>query len=187
MRRGAVISDAEVAEVWLHLRSPASPPDQQIAGRLIVRRVRRLNPVNVLASQGELFASLPATMRLFTDSPPSMLDAEINYRVHAIIEQVHADLRPGALAQIPLDLLLPTASDECWRRWHSTSPAAAATLALLFRAKATTAARLAHSTRYLVLHLPKHWPWQTADWETLFRRHLRSSRHHPPGHQRRRA
>jgi hypothetical protein len=53
---------------------------------------------------------------------------------------------------------------------------AAGTLASTFHAKATTAtiraqlitvpARLAHSARRLVLHLPRDWPWEL-DWQQL--------------------
>jgi hypothetical protein len=38
---------------------------------------------------------------VFTDSPITMLQAESQHRGHAIIEQVHADLRAGALAHLP--------------------------------------------------------------------------------------
>ncbi len=62
---------------------------------------------------------------------------------------------------------------------------AAGTLASAFHAKATTGtiraqlitvpARLARTARRLTLHLPEHWPWQTA-WEQL----LSGSLHGPP-------
>ena len=38
---------------------------------------------------------------VFTDSPRSMLDAEADHRQHAVIEQVNADLKSGALAHLP--------------------------------------------------------------------------------------
>ena len=62
---------------------------------------------------------------------------------------------------------------------------AAGVLASAFRAKATTGtlraqlinvpARLAHSARRLVLHVPVDWPWQTP-WTQL----ADSARHGPP-------
>ncbi len=61
----------------------------------------------------------------------------------------------------------------------------AGVLASTFHAKATTAtiraqlinvpARLAHSARRIVLHLPVDWPWETA-WTRL----TDSARHGPP-------
>ena len=38
---------------------------------------------------------------VFPDTPMTMVQAESQHRGHAIIEQVHADLRAGALAHLP--------------------------------------------------------------------------------------
>jgi hypothetical protein len=38
---------------------------------------------------------------VFTDSPLPLVQAEKTHRAHAIIEQVHADLRSGPLAHLP--------------------------------------------------------------------------------------
>ncbi len=38
---------------------------------------------------------------VFTDNPMLMLDAESCHRQHAVIEQVNADLKSGALAHLP--------------------------------------------------------------------------------------
>ncbi len=46
--------------------------------------------------QGELFA-LYRYHAVFTDSPLTLVQAEKTHRAHAIIEQVHADLRSGPL------------------------------------------------------------------------------------------
>lgn len=61
----------------------------------------------------------------------------------------------------------------------------AGVLASAFHAKATTGtiraqlihvpARLAHSARRTVMHLPTHWPWETA-WKQL----ANAARHGPP-------
>jgi len=106
-----------------------------------------------------------------------MLQAEKSHRAHAIVEQVIADLKASALAQLPSGsfsansawLVLATIAFNLTR--------AAGALASVFHAKATTATirrqliavpgRLARSARRLVIHLPSHWPWQDS-WEGLF-------------------
>jgi hypothetical protein len=71
-----------------------------ITARLIVRRVRRLNPTAARGGQHELFA-VYRYHAVFTDSPEPMLAAEATHRGHAIIEQVIADLKDSALAHLP--------------------------------------------------------------------------------------
>jgi hypothetical protein len=149
--------------------------DDQIIGRLIVRRVRRLNPRQD-AGQAELFPGY-RHHAIFTDSPLPMLQAEAHHRGHAVIEQVFADLKAGPLAHLPSGRF---AANSAWlvlaaMAFNLTRTAGA--LASLLHAKATTAtirrqlimvpARLAHSARRLVLHLPARWPWQPA-WQQLF-------------------
>jgi hypothetical protein len=74
---------------------------EHITARLIVRRVRRLNPATAArGGQDELFA-LYRYHAIFTDSPQPMIDAEATHRDHAIIEQVIADLKDSALAHLP--------------------------------------------------------------------------------------
>jgi hypothetical protein len=65
-----------------------------VTARLVVRRVKRLNPDSVPAGQGELFATW-RYHAVFTDSPLPLLDAEAAHRDHAVIEQVNADLKAG--------------------------------------------------------------------------------------------
>ena len=94
------ISDAEVAEVAVH-RVHHRRKAEHVTARLIVRRVRRLNPKHVPAGQnGELFA-VYRYHALFTDSPEPMLAAEATHRDHAIVEQVIAELKNGPLAHLP--------------------------------------------------------------------------------------
>ena len=93
------ISDAEVAETRFTAFT-SRRQHQHVDGRLIVRRVRRLNPAAGDGEQGEMFAAW-RYHACFTDSPMTMLQAETQHRGHAIIEQVHADLRSGALAHLP--------------------------------------------------------------------------------------
>jgi hypothetical protein len=76
------------------------PKGDHISGRLIVRRVRRLNPKSVPDGQDELF-SYYRHHTVFTDSPLTMLQAEKAHRGHAIVEQVIADLKASALSHLP--------------------------------------------------------------------------------------
>ena len=170
------ISDAEVAEVpFAAFRAHRHRLDDQIIGRLIVRRVRRLNPRHD-AGQDELFPGY-RHHAIFTDSPLPMLQAEAHHRRHAVIEQVFADLKAGPLAHLPSGRF---AANSAWLVLAAIAfnlTRAAGALASLLHAKATTAtirrqlimvpARLAHSARRLVLHLPARWPWQPA-WQQLF-------------------
>ncbi len=97
-----LISDAEIAVIAEieHTAFTSRRTREHLTGRLIVRRVRRLNPTNrhAGAEQGEL---LPAWRyhAVFTNSPLRMLDAETAPRGHAIIEQVIAELKDGPLGR----------------------------------------------------------------------------------------
>jgi hypothetical protein len=94
------VSDAEVAEVPFTAFASRGKKNQ-ISARLIVRRVRDANPDHVqVNAQGELFR-VWRHHAVFTDSPLPMLQAEADHRRHAIIEQVIADLKNGALAHLP--------------------------------------------------------------------------------------
>jgi len=94
---GQWISDAEIAEV--PYTAFASTPAHATHGRLIVRRVRDLNP-GATKGQGELFGTY-RHHAVFTDSPFELAQAESQHRGHAIIEQVFADLFDGPLAHLP--------------------------------------------------------------------------------------
>ncbi|MEO9222435.1 MAG: IS1380 family transposase [Mycobacteriaceae bacterium] len=94
-----LVSDAEVAEIPFTAFGSRRKCDR-IEARLIVRRVKRLNPKTVPAGQDELFATY-RHHAVFTDSPMTMLAAETDHRRHAVIEQVNADLKSGALAHLP--------------------------------------------------------------------------------------
>jgi len=78
------VSDAEVGEVGFTAFT-SRPRADQVTARLIVRRVKRLNPATVSPGQGELFTGY-RHHPVFTDSPMPMLDAESCHRKHAIIE-----------------------------------------------------------------------------------------------------
>ena len=86
-----------------------------------------------------------------------MLDtvaADKTHRGHAIIEQVHADLKNSALAHPPTV-----------REVHGQQRLAGT----IRRTSISVSARVASSARRLTLHLPKDWPWQT-QWTELFTR-----------------
>ena len=73
-------------------------------GRLVVRRIPDLNAEkNKAAGQGTLFDTW-RFHAFFTTTDPADLDtvaADKTHRGHAIIEQVHADLKNSALAHLP--------------------------------------------------------------------------------------
>ena len=80
--------------------SPDRDADQHVTGRLIVRRVKRLNPATVRQGQGELFA-VYRFHAVFTNSTEPTRVAEAHHRDHAIVEQVIADLKSSALKHFP--------------------------------------------------------------------------------------
>jgi hypothetical protein len=171
-----LVSDAEVAEVPYFTAFTSRPKADHISARLIVRRVKRLNPKTVPAGQGELFSAY-RHHGVFTDSPLIMLEAEKTHRAHAIVEQPVADFKGGALAHLPSS---DSSANAAWLVLAAIAfnlTRAAGTIASVFHAKATTATirqqlivvpgRLARSARRLVIHLPKDWPWQDS-WQGLF-------------------
>jgi hypothetical protein len=98
---GQWISRAEVAEVPFTAFA-SSRKDEQVPGRLVVRRIPDFNaPAN--PDQASLF-ELWRFHAFFTTSDPEVLDtvaADKTHRAHAIIEQIHADLKNSALAHMP--------------------------------------------------------------------------------------
>ena len=97
---GQLISKAEVAEVpFTAFRSRKKA--EQVAGRLVVRRIPDLNPRQV--EQPTLF-DVYRHHAFFTTTAKEVMDtvaADKTHRGHAIIEQVHADLKAGPLAHLP--------------------------------------------------------------------------------------
>jgi len=172
---GTWISDAETAEV--PYTAFATKGTHRTEDRLIVRRVRRLNPKAIPQGQGELFVTY-RYHAVFTDSPFPLTQAESHHRGHAIIEQLFADLIDGPLAH------LPSASFTANAAWlqlaitaHALTPALG-TLASARHAHARgatlrtelihLAGRPARSGRdHITWHLPEAWPWQDA-WQGAF-------------------
>ncbi|MEU4290833.1 IS1380 family transposase [Kribbella sp. NPDC026596] len=164
---GDLVSDAEVAEMP-YVAFSSRPKKLQAPGRLIVRRVKRLNPTN---GQGELF-DVYRHHAVFTTSAHTMLQAETEHRGHAVIEQVIADAKASALAHLPSASFQANAAwATLWAIAHNLTRATGA-LASPFHTRATTTtirahlinipARLARTARRLKLHLPQNWPWQDA-------------------------
>ena len=181
---GELVSDAALAEIG-YTAFTSRPKKLQLSGRLIVRRVKRLNPHNAAGQQG-LF-DIWRHHAVFVTSPFEMLQAEDQHRGHAIVEQVIADAAGSALAHLPSGIFTANAAwAVLWAIAHNLTRAAGA-LAGAFHARATTAtlrahlinvpARLAHSARRVTLHLPERWPWQPA-WENLH-----TAIHRPPRHR----
>jgi hypothetical protein len=114
------VSDAEVAEMPFTAFTSRRKAEH-VTARLIARRVKRLNPTS---ASGEVPNELFAGYRyhgVFTDSPLTMLEAEVCHRRHAIIEQVIADLKGGPLAHTCRPgCSPPTTPGWCARRWRST-------------------------------------------------------------------
>jgi len=173
------ISDAEVAEID-YTAFTSRPKANHVTARLIVRRVKDMNPNN----QSELFTAY-RYHAVFTNSPLPMLAAESAHRAHAIVEQVIADLKNGPLAHLPSGNFWANSAWLVCAAMAFNLTRAAGTLASAFHARATTGtiraqlinvpARLARSARRLTLHLPLAWPWQRA-WQQL----LTGSLHGPP-------
>jgi len=93
------ISDAQVAETT-YTAFTSRARRHRVTARLIVRRVKRLNPKTAPQGQDELF-SVYRYHAVFTDSTEPMLIAEAHHRDHAIVEQVIADLKGSALKHFP--------------------------------------------------------------------------------------
>ena len=173
--QGRWISDAEVAEIP-YTAFTSRRKAEHVSARLIVRRVRRLNPSTAPTGQNELLAAY-RHHAVFTDSPLAMIEAEASHRDHAIVEQVIADLKNGPLAHLPSGVFTANAAWLVCAAMAFNLTRAAGVIASTAHARARTAtiraqlvqvpARIANHARRWRLHLPTHWPWQTA-WENLF-------------------
>jgi Transposase DDE domain group 1 len=144
----------------------------------VVRRIPDLNP-----SSKDGQETLFDTWRFhafFTTTDPEVADtvaADKTHRGHAIIEQVHADLKSSALAHLPSGVFTANAAWLVLAVMAFNLTRAAATISGPALAKATTAtirrklinvpASVASSARRVTLHLPTRWPWETA-WTQLF-------------------
>jgi hypothetical protein len=169
---GRWISDAQIAETTY---TAFAGTRHAVTARLIVRRIRRDDPTQIPGQE-----ELVPTYRyhaVFTDSPFTLVQAESQHRGHAIIEQVNADLIAGPLAHLPSGQF---SANDAWltcaaiahnltrTAGHLTAgPYTAARPATIRTRIINVAARIAYRARTIHLHLPEHWPWQTA-FDNLF-------------------
>ena len=175
---GAWLSRAEVAEIDFTAFA-AQRKANRVPGRLVVRRIPDLNATNKKgAGQGTLF-EVWRFHAFFTTVPAEAMDtvtADKIHRGHAVIEQVHADLKHSALAHLPSGKFAANAAWLVLAVIAFNLTRAAATLTGSKLARATTAtirrklvnvpARAARRARRLILHLPAQWPW-SRDWHRL--------------------
>lgn len=175
------VSHAEVAETSFTAFSSRKKAEQ-VSGRLVVRRIPDLNPGSKNGQE-----TLFDTWRFhafFTTTNRDDLDtvtADKTHRGHAIIEQVHADLKASALAHLPSGVFTANAAWLVLAVIAFNLTRAAATITGPALAKATTPtirrklitipARIASSARRFTLHLPADWPWENS-WTLLFEQAL---------------
>ncbi|MFC0449218.1 IS1380 family transposase [Rhodococcus jostii] len=174
------ISRAEVAEIPFTAFA-SQKKAHHVAGRLVVRRIPDLRPPKD-EGQGTLF-DVWRFHAFFTTTDPDEVGtvaADKTHRQHAVIEQVHADLKNSALAHLPSNSF---SANAAWlvcavMAFNLTRAAGTltadpkltkATTGTLRRTIVSVPARIASSARRLTLHLPTDWPWETA-WNTLFDR-----------------
>lgn len=169
---GALISDAEVAEIPF-TAFVTRPQDEQVACRLVVRRVKRLNQ-NAKTGQDTLFDTY-RYHAFITNSTLDTVQADKTHRQHAIIEQTIEELKTGPLAHLPSGKFTANAA---WLAFaviaHNISRAAAvaagrptARMLTIQHTLIGVPARLARTGRRLTLHLPERWPWQQ-QWARLW-------------------
>ena len=158
------VSDAQVAET-AYTAFTSAGRTHRVSARLIVRRVKRLNPATIPAGQHELFAAY-RHHAVFTNSTASMLTAEAEHRDHAIVEQVIADLKSSALAHFPSGRMN---ANGAWLgcaviAYNLTRAAGVLAGGNLAKARTSTIrarlvnipARTATSARTVTLHLPEN-------------------------------
>ena len=178
---GRWISRAEVAEIDFTAFA-AQKKTEQVPGRLVVRRIPDFNADKHKAAGQDTLFDVWRFHAFFTTADRALLDtvaADKTHRAHAIIEQVHADLKGAALAHLPSGiftanaawLVLAAMAFNLTRAAASvTEPQLAiATTATIRRKLIAVPARVASSGRRVILHLPAGWPWEIA-WTHLFDR-----------------
>ena len=173
---GYWVSDAEVAETSFVAFS-SKKKAQQVPCRLVVRRVRRLQPTASDGTvQGELFAA-HRHHAFVTNSTLTTIAADQHHRDHAIIEQVIAELKDGPLAHLPSGRYGANAAWLAHAVIAFNLARAIGVLAGKAHARARWAtlraqlinlpARIATSGRATTLHLPRDWAWAD-QWQQTF-------------------
>ena len=114
------VSDAEVAETGFTAFTSRRKAEQ-VTARLIVRRVKRLNPH--AAQSGRAGRTVHGYRGGTTRCSPThrcRVQAEETHRDHAIVEQVIADLKNGPLAHLPSGKFT---ANGAWLLWpHRVQP-----------------------------------------------------------------
>ncbi len=177
----AWVSRAEVAEIGFTAFASAKK-SEQVTGRLIVRRIPDFNAEKHKAAGQDTLFDVWRFHAFFTTADPRVLDtvaADKTHRHHAVIEQIHSDLKNSALAHLPSGVFNANAAWLVLAVIAFNLTRTAGTLAAPELARATTAtirrklvtvpARVASSARRITLHLPQAWPWEPA-WTALFDR-----------------
>ena len=168
------VSDAEVAEVAFTAFT-ARRTAEHVSCRLVVRRVKRLQPLATDATeQGELFATY-RHHAFITNSTLGLVEADQRHRDHALIEQVIAELKDGPLAHLPSGKYTANAAWVAHAVIAFNLARAAAVAGNQHRVRWATLrtriinvpARIASTGRRLMLHLPTHWPWASS-WKSLW-------------------
>ena len=168
------VSEAEVAEIGFTAFTSRRKAEQ-VACRLVVRRVKRLN-TDGHGEQGELFAA-HRHHAFITNSTLSTVEADARHRDDALVEQVIAELKASPLAHLPSGSYAANAAWLAHTVIAFNLARAAGVLASTRHARArwttlraqliNVPARVARSARRLTLHLPAAWPWAQA-WTRLF-------------------
>jgi hypothetical protein len=174
---GRWISRAEVAEIDFVAFTSKKKADQ-VPGRLVVRRIPDPAPKSD-KSQQTLF-DVWRHHAFFTTTPREVADTvavDKVHRGHAIIEQVHAELKDSALAHLPSGkfnvnaawLVLAVMAFNLTRATGALGgpELGRAATGTIRRKLINVPARVATSARRLTLHLPQAWPWEHA-WSALF-------------------
>ncbi len=107
---GHWVSRAEVAEIPFTAFAAAKKTDH-VPGRLVVRRIPDFKAEQHKAAGQDTLFDIWRFHAFFTTADPDLLDtvaADKTHRHHAIIEQVHADLKNSALAHLPSGCSPPT-------------------------------------------------------------------------------
>ena len=172
------MSRSPFGHVYLAVDEPKGDPSSGREGTQLAEtdlHVRSYGERHVrLYADTELFATY-RHHAFITNSTLAMIEADQRHRDHAVIEQVIAELKDNALAH------LPSAKYAANAAWVSCAvitfniARATAVAAGIRTARWTTVrrkvitipARIAATSRRLVLHLPTHWPWARA-WELLW-------------------
>jgi hypothetical protein len=168
------VSDAEVAEVPFTAFTGRRRAEH-VSCRLVVRRVKRLQPLaGDGTKQGELFTTY-RHHAFITSSRLGLVEADERHRDHAVIEQVIAELKDGPLAHLPSGKYAANAAWVAHAVIAFNIARAAAVATDQHRARWATLrtriinvpARIASTSRRLIVHLPMHWPW-AGNWQSLW-------------------